>query len=149
MRIIIAGSRGFSDYEFLKQNCIAIISKEQYDNEIPTAELEIVSGGAKGADALGERFATEFGITLKVMQADWKDMTPPVVKRTNEFGEYNALGGSKRNWKMAAYARENGGGILIAFDKGGTKGTADMMKAAKNNELTVYRIECGDDSGTI
>jgi len=45
-KVIVAGSRGFNNYELLDN-----ILKGKYPN------IEIVSGIAKGADKLGERFA--------------------------------------------------------------------------------------------
>ena len=51
-RILIAGCRDFNNYKIAKRyinRCLSEI-KKQYD-------LIIVSGGAKGADMLGERFA--------------------------------------------------------------------------------------------
>ena len=51
MKVIIAGSRDFNDYTSLK-NKMDIILKNQKD-------VTIVSGTARGADKLGERYAGE------------------------------------------------------------------------------------------
>jgi len=65
MKIAIVGSRTFNDYEKLKE----FISNtcEEHSYEIDT----IVSGGARGADALGEKFANEFGYEKLIFKADW------------------------------------------------------------------------------
>mgnify|MGYP003319707280 CR=1 FL=1 len=64
MKLAIVGSRTFNDYEKLVDFII-----EKYDfNEIDC----IVSGGAKGADALGERFAKEYGFDTIIFSAEWK-----------------------------------------------------------------------------
>ena len=55
MKLIIAGSRSFSDYPLLKKTLAPIV---------PLIS-EIVSGTAPGADTLGERFAQEYGISIK------------------------------------------------------------------------------------
>ena len=34
-------------------------------------DVEIISGGAKGADYLGERFAKENGYNLRIFKANW------------------------------------------------------------------------------
>lgn len=52
-RIMIAGSRDFTNYEFLKSTLVKAIAKrddviKQYDG------IVVVSGKAKGADYLGE-----------------------------------------------------------------------------------------------
>lgn len=63
MKLAIVGSRTFNDYDKL---CSFIM--ENYDiNEI----THIVSGGARGADRLGEKFAKEHGIQLIVHPAEW------------------------------------------------------------------------------
>ena len=49
MKVIIAGGRHFDDYEKLKSDCDKILSNTKVD--------EIVSGGASGADSLGEKYA--------------------------------------------------------------------------------------------
>jgi hypothetical protein len=65
MKVIIAGSRGFNDYEVLCKFCDYIIGE-------PEEEVEIVSGKAKGADTLGERYANERNYKLKEFPANWE-----------------------------------------------------------------------------
>ena len=63
MKLAIVGSRTFEDYGKM---CSFI--EENYDvSEI----THIVSGGARGADRLGERFAKEHGIQLITHPAEW------------------------------------------------------------------------------
>ncbi|HEY5575703.1 MAG TPA: DUF2493 domain-containing protein, partial [Clostridiaceae bacterium] len=71
MKIIIAGGRDFNDYPLMKQKCSEILRDllSAYSNE--TENIEIVSGGARGADRLGETFAREHSFKLKVFNADW------------------------------------------------------------------------------
>ena len=49
-RVIIAGSREFSDYEKLKENCDRILQEKLEDED---SHVIIVSGHARGADTLG------------------------------------------------------------------------------------------------
>lgn len=77
-KVIIAGSRDFTDYDSL---CKAML----YIN--PTA---IISGTALGADQLGERWAIEHNIPLIKMPADWK--------------AYGKNAGMERNGRMALIA---------------------------------------------
>ena len=60
MRVAVVGSRGFNDYLLLKETLL---------NHFIT---RIVSGGAKGADKLAEKFAEEHGIPLDIHKPDWK-----------------------------------------------------------------------------
>lgn len=50
MRIVIAGSRGFEEYALLEQTLDRILDEQ-------TEPIELVSGHAKGADLLAERYA--------------------------------------------------------------------------------------------
>ena len=50
-KVIIAGGRDFSDYELLLEKCDYYLTEK--------TNVEVVSGGAKGADILGERYAKE------------------------------------------------------------------------------------------
>jgi predicted Rossmann fold nucleotide-binding protein DprA/Smf involved in DNA uptake len=62
MKVIVAGSRDITDYVWV----LRAISEAKFKI------TEIVSGGAKGVDSLGEMYAKENGIPLKVFPADWK-----------------------------------------------------------------------------
>lgn len=63
-KVAIVGSRTFSDYDLLKNTL---------DNQKKVDIGVIISGGAKGADSLAERYALEKGIELNVMKPDWKN----------------------------------------------------------------------------
>lgn len=78
-RIIIAGGRDFDDYDLLQSKCLPIIERlmEKY-------EVIIMSGHAKGADLIGEKFAKEHGLELEVYPADWKAHYRSAGFRRNE-----------------------------------------------------------------
>ena len=65
-KVIIAGGRHFSNYDLVKEKCLYYLQ-----NKLP--DVTIVSGGATGADALGERFANEMGLSLIVKKANWEE----------------------------------------------------------------------------
>ena len=112
MKIIIAGSRTFTNYKKLSEVCDQFI---QYQTDI-----EIVSGAYyKGADKLGEQYAKERGFKITQFPADWK-----------RFGR---AAGPKRNEQMANYAD-----ALIAFWDGKSKGTKHMVDLAKSSGLSTY-----------
>lgn len=118
MRVVIAGSRDFGDYEFLKNKCIECIGAAANKRDV-----QIVSGRARGADRLGERFANEFGLSLAEFAAHWD--------------QYGKSAGYIRNEQMARYAA-NDNGHLIAFWDGESKGTLHMIKLAKKHGLKVH-----------
>ena len=66
MKVIIAGGREFNDYERLKQYMDFVLMNVNKD------KLEIVSGGARGADSLGEFYAEERGYLIKQFIPDWE-----------------------------------------------------------------------------
>ena len=58
-KIIIAGSRDFDNYSLLCRTCDNLIGNSKH--------VEIVSGNARGADKLGERYAKEKGFKLTLL----------------------------------------------------------------------------------
>ncbi len=65
MRIAIVGSRSFNDYALMKQ----VI--DNYKEKNTALFSAVVSGGAKGADSLGERYADENGLEKIIFKANW------------------------------------------------------------------------------
>jgi hypothetical protein len=145
VRVIIAGSRSFNNYEFLESRVREVfrdLTLKGYLTGIPRNDIlniEIISGKANGADTLGERFADKYGIAIKPFPADWNDFSEPCVVKYNKFGKpYNALSGNNRNKAMADYAFSGNPGVLIAFWDGKSPGTKNMIDLAKTRDLLVY-----------
>lgn len=61
MKLAIIGSREFNDYELLQTTL------ERYKDKINI----VVSGGARGADSLGERWAKDNNKKTLIFPADW------------------------------------------------------------------------------
>jgi hypothetical protein len=89
---------------------------DTYLQRHPVDQIEIISGGARGADRLGERYAKERGITLKIMPADWQT--------------YGKSAGYRRNAQMAEYATH----AIIFWDKQ-SLGTKNMIDLAEEYKL--------------
>lgn len=125
MKTIIAGTRTFNDYEFLKKTV------EESGFEI----TEIISGGASGVDELGAMFALEKEIPLRVFKADWNNLeTDGAIIKTGNWGnKYNAKAGIDRNELMAKYAD-----ALIAIHKNNSPGTKSMINLAKKYNLKIF-----------
>lgn len=115
MKLIIAGSRAFNDYELLKRETILFIRSET------TNPPTIISGTANGADKLGERFATQFNLDVLRFVPDW-----------DKFGK---RAGYLRNEEMAKNATH-----CIVFWDGISKGTAHMIDIARKYNLTLKII---------
>ena len=117
-RIIVAGSRTFSDYPYLKSKIESYIAKHKDHRFV------IVSGNANGVDKLGERFAFENGIELRKFPAQWN--------------LYGSQAGYLRNNQMIDFAKESpGDAVLMAFWNGKSKGTKQMIKSAKKAGIQV------------
>lgn len=109
MKTIIAGSRDFNNYNLLCESLKSINI------------TEVVSGGARGADMLGEQYAKDNNLDLKIFNAQWS--------------LYGNRAGILRNEQMANYADQ-----LVAFWNGYSSGTAHMVQYAKKKNLKVKVI---------
>ncbi len=119
-KVIIAGSRDFNNYEKMAEKCDHILSQYLAN---PLFEVIIISGTARGADRLGEKYAKERQLKVWRFPADW-----------NKHGK---AAGYIRNREMAQVAD-----ALIAFRQAGAvnKGTDNMIQLAKEHNLLVRVI---------
>jgi hypothetical protein len=118
LRVIIAGSRDITDRDIVTlamSNC----------GWKPTV---ILSGMAKGADALGEWWASTRGITVQQYPADWDGL--------------GKKAGFVRNTTMA----ENADALVALWD-GESKGTKHMIEEAYRKGIAVYIEHVGAAAG--
>jgi hypothetical protein len=113
MRTIIAGSRSITDLSVVRE---AVASSG-------FRVTEVVSGGARGVDRLGERLASMLGVPCRVFPADWD--------------AHGRSAGVIRNREMAEYAN-----ALVAVWDGRSRGTANMISQARRMGLKVYVHRC-------
>lgn len=106
MKTIIAGSRNITNVNYLY-------------TELPWPITEVISGGARGVDTLGEQWAFEHGIPVKRFPANW-----------SKFGRG---AGHIRNAEMALYAD-----ALIAIWDGVSPGTGNMINLARSKSLKIH-----------
>lgn len=85
---------------------------------------EVVSGGARGADTLADRFARQEKIPFVLFEADWE--------------KYHRAAGPLRNAKVVNYCDK-----LIAFyiNEEKSKGTRDAVKRAKAEKKLLVTYE--------
>lgn len=107
--LAVAGGRDFADYERMKEALMQIKAAHS-----PTHTMIIVSGGARGADALAKRAAYELGFQYIDVPAMW-----------NVYGN---SAGYKRNGVMVDLAD-----LVLAFWDGQSKGTKHTIDMAKMN----------------
>jgi hypothetical protein len=116
-KVIIAGSRGFSNYKLLREQCNKYLREKR-----KTSNIIIVSGHARGADTLGEKYAQDEGFALEIYPAQWKKL--------------GKQAGYRRNEQMAEVAD-----ALIAFWDGESKGTKHMIDIMNAKSLQVKVVE--------
>lgn len=123
LKVIVAGGRDFNDKHFLF-NIIDIILYRYRGRR----DVEIITGGAKGADSLGKQYAIENGLLHKEFPAQW--------------GIHGKSAGFLRNIEMAEYLCHQGkiDGVVIAFWDGKSKGTRHMIESAQRLQIPVNII---------
>lgn len=126
MRILVTGSRFFSDYPtFTRGITVALetlIAKNPDDKNIV-----LVHGGAKGADAMCDIFVSHTSSYLH--GRGYTITTDPVKVTEDEWKQYGKFAGPQRNTRMVV----KGADICVAFFKTGAlnKGTKDCSSKAK------------------
>lgn len=113
-KVIIAGGRDFNDYDMLERECENLLWLRR-------PNIEVVSGGARGADFLGEQYANNKGYAVKRFPAEW-----------NKYGN---SAGPIRNRQMAKYTD-----ACIVFWDGLSIGTKSMIGLAKEFKLNLIVI---------
>ena len=119
MKLVIAGSRTVVNIQHLYNAILTLDLGDTVKNEV----TEIISGGANGADKLGEILAAKLNKTLTIMPAEWD--------------KYGKAAGYRRNEDMA----ELGDAVLVLYD-GISKGSKHMIELAKkhNKKVWVYYV---------
>ena len=114
MKVIVAGGRDFNDFEKMKATLDKILKGKE--------DITIVSGTARGADTLGERYAMLRGYKIERHPANW-----------TRFGK---RAGYIRNEEMADNAD-----YLVAYWDYKSRGTMHMINIAKEKKLGVIVIK--------
>lgn len=112
-KIAIIGGRTFTDYNFAENEINKIINH----NDISC----VISGGARGADKIAEKYAILYNIPTEIIIPDWS------------IGRH---AGFIRNSDIV-----NKSDIIIAFWNGISKGTLDSIKKAKKANKEMYIID--------
>lgn len=120
MKLLITGSRNFTDYNALTEAIDDImIGASCHYGEHEWIE-EIWHGGAKGADQLAQRYADEHGIKCYVIRPDYNKHHPkaaPLKRNSDLVAATDAT--------LALYGEGRSG-------KGGTADAARKSKAARH-----------------
>ncbi|MFX4303025.1 DUF2493 domain-containing protein [Alicyclobacillus tolerans] len=118
LKIAIVGSRNFPHREKI----------EDYIKNLDK-DIIIVSGGARGVDAIAEQTARQLGLKTEIYPADWK--------------KYGKSAGYRRNIQIAEALDR-----IVAFWDGKSKGTFHTIEIAKKQGKPV-EIVGGEDQGGL
>ena len=126
IRIIVAGSRNFTDTEYVHAKLDEFISSlQEGGNDID--KIVFVSGCCRGVDAAGEAYANLNGYELMRFPANW--------------GKYGRGAGPIRNEEMVSYVSTPGvKGYLVAFWDGKSSGTRSVIGLARSHDVEVKII---------
>lgn len=117
MRLGVVGGRDFKNYGLMK---------EKLDHIHSIMEIEcIVSGGAIGADSLGEQWADENDIEKDIYLPDWKT--------------HGKAAGFIRNEDIVKNSHR-----VIAFWDGVSKGTKNSIDLCKKLNVKCYIVNYGE-----
>ena len=111
LKIGVIGSRGFNDYKLV---CDTL---DEYLEDV----FLIVSGGAKGADMLGEKWANESGVKTLIYKPDWD--------------KYGKSAGFVRNEDIVEASD-----LIICFWDGLSRGSENSIKLAREKGIPVKII---------
>lgn len=114
IKLAIVGSRDFTDYETFQQALAEFIS----EYGMPTS---IISGGARGADSMAEKWSLEEDIPIVIYYPDWNT--------------YGRAAGPIRNSQIVNDATH-----MIAFPVGESRGTQDSIRKARAKRIPLKVI---------
>lgn len=123
MKLLIAGSRNFKDYDQFKREC------DLFLRDMP-APITIISGGAPGTDTMAEKYAKENNIPISLFIPDWKT--------------HGRSAGAIRNAAMVQQATH-----CLVFWDGLSLGTAITIKQAQKNNLPIKIIHTFNSNSNI
>ena len=107
-RLVVAGSRGFDSYERLSAELDKYLAGR--------SNVTIISGTARGADRLGEKYAQEHGYKIEQMPAQW--------------AKYHQGAGPIRNKQMVKTADA----VLVFWDNE-SSGTRNIIECARAENI--------------
>ena len=119
MRLIIAGSRSFNNYELLAATL------DELTVDVPKEKLVVLSGHARGADQLGERWSRERYVWCEFFHPDWQ--------------KHGKAAGHVRNAAMVASC--DPGDAAVFFWDGQSPGTKGCIELARKAGLKVTVIQ--------
>lgn len=123
MKLAIVGGRDFKD-KILMARWVALIMTAnivEVKDKLIKYDVKIISGGARGADSLGEMFAKIYGCCMAIYKPDWK--------------KHGKAAGFIRNQQIVDNCE-----IVLAFWDGKSNGTRDTINKAKKAKKPTFIV---------
>lgn len=112
MKVLVCGGRNYRDAERVNETL------DRLHRDTPISH--VITGGATGADSLGEWWAFKTGVQSVVCRANWD--------------RYGNSAGARRNVNMLALGPD----LVVAFPGG--NGTAHMVRIAKVASVLILEV---------
>ena len=112
MKVLVCGGRDFRNY--------GVVSNKL--DKLDPRPTQIITGGARGADSLGEQYAKDNNIPLRVFPAQWE--------------KYGKRAGYLRNKQMLDEGQPD---LVVAFPGG--RGTDMMMSLAEMADIPCINVK--------
>jgi len=121
MKLAIVGGRDFNDIDLMAEY-IAMFMRSNQNDEFAIPDVEIISGGAKGADRLGATFASVW------------ELTEPTIFKP-DWDAHGKAAGFIRN-QLIVDACD----VVLAFWDGKSRGTEDTINKAKKAKKPTFIV---------
>jgi hypothetical protein len=123
VRLAIVGSRDYTDWRWFQARVDSYL-KEFHENHKPT---EIISGGARGVDAMAKRYAEQHGIEYVEFPANW--------------AQFGRSAGPIRNGQIVKRATH-----MLALPSRAGRGTQNAINQALEAKLHVRSYYVGENT---
>ena len=127
MRVLICGSRDWTDYEAI----------ESLVKSFPKGTV-IIQGECKGADLMAKKAGRIHGFKVLSYPARWKK------HRNQAESKYSNPAGRIRNTEMLFHGKPD---VVYAFPLPQSTGTVDLIRKARKRRIPVIIIESEESSG--
>lgn len=137
-RLLITGSRTWANVNLIR----VALRAAMLSLGVPTREITLVHGGARGADQVAGQVAQRMGMQVEVHEAQWRRCTEDCIHDLKAKRSYCPDAGHRRNAEMIATMTP--GSLALAFAAAVPSGTSGCAQVARRCGLTV--VDWGQDT---
>lgn len=135
-RLLVTGSRTWEDAHLIR----VALRAAAVSLGVPTWEITLVHGGARGADLLAGQVGHRMSMRIEVHEADWRRCTQDCLHDLKAAKNYCPDAGYRRNATMLALMPP--GSLVLAFAANVPGGTSGCAQVARRVGLDVVDWGC-------